>query len=127
MGLLEIITGLSHEFGTVDYVRGGGGNTSAKDGDTLWVGPRDKLTPGLAARIRRHKAEVVEARRRRAEAPCDTQLGWGPFRHERFAAIQSALRRRGFHVLADRPEVVLALLAVAEEFAVKLGERAGNE
>ncbi len=35
--LLEQLTALSHEFGTTDYVRGGGGNTSAKDAETLWV------------------------------------------------------------------------------------------
>jgi rhamnose utilization protein RhaD (predicted bifunctional aldolase and dehydrogenase) len=38
-GLLEAITELSHEFGTTDYVRGGGGNTSAKNDTTLWVKP----------------------------------------------------------------------------------------
>ena len=36
---LEDITRLSHEFGTEDYVRGGGGNTSVKDKHTLWVKP----------------------------------------------------------------------------------------
>jgi rhamnose utilization protein RhaD (predicted bifunctional aldolase and dehydrogenase) len=36
---LEEITRLSHEFGTEDYVRGGGGNTSVKDKHTLWVKP----------------------------------------------------------------------------------------
>ena len=30
---------MSHEFGTSDYVRGGGGNTSCKDERTLWVKP----------------------------------------------------------------------------------------
>lgn len=37
--LLETIAELSHEFGTDLYVRGGGGNTSAKDAETLWVKP----------------------------------------------------------------------------------------
>lgn len=36
---LEQIVLLSHEFGTADYVRGGGGNTSVKTTDTLWVKP----------------------------------------------------------------------------------------
>lgn len=53
--------------------------------------------------------------------------GSGPFRHERFAAMQSALRRRGFHVLADKPEVVLALVEAAEEIAARLVERGGDE
>ncbi len=39
MQLLKEISELSHKFGTVDYVRGGGGNTSAKDDETLWVKP----------------------------------------------------------------------------------------
>ncbi len=37
--LLRTITELSHEFGMPDYVRGGGGNTSCKTADTLWVKP----------------------------------------------------------------------------------------
>ena len=37
--LLKQITELSHQFGTTDYVRGGGGNTSVKTEDTLWVKP----------------------------------------------------------------------------------------
>lgn len=36
---LQIITQLSHEFGSDTYVRGGGGNTSAKDDKTIWVKP----------------------------------------------------------------------------------------
>lgn len=39
MELLEHITALSHEFGTSDYVHGGGGNTSVKDATTLWMKP----------------------------------------------------------------------------------------
>jgi len=37
--LLNTITALSHEFGTPDFVKGGGGNTSCKDAGTLWVKP----------------------------------------------------------------------------------------
>ena len=36
---LKTIVELSHEFGTTDYVKGGGGNTSVKDETTLWVKP----------------------------------------------------------------------------------------
>ncbi len=36
---LDIITSLSHEFGTEPFVLGGGGNTSCKDGQTLWIKP----------------------------------------------------------------------------------------
>lgn len=45
--LLKSITELSREFGTVDYVRGGGGNTSAKNESTLWVKPSGTTLAGL--------------------------------------------------------------------------------
>ena len=45
--LLKTITELSHEFGTPDYVRGGGGNTSCKTADTLWVKPSGTTLAGL--------------------------------------------------------------------------------
>ena len=37
--LLQQVTELSHEFGTLDYVCGGGGNTSCKNSTTLWIKP----------------------------------------------------------------------------------------
>ncbi|MBN1795953.1 MAG: class II aldolase [Sedimentisphaerales bacterium] len=37
--LLQQITELSNEFGTSDYVLGGGGNTSVKSEDKLWIKP----------------------------------------------------------------------------------------
>lgn len=45
--LLKVITGLSHEFGTPDFVKGGGGNTSAKTADTLWVKPSGATLAGI--------------------------------------------------------------------------------
>lgn len=39
MNSLETIAALSHEFGGPDYVLGGGGNTSVKDAETLWIKP----------------------------------------------------------------------------------------
>ena len=45
--LLATITELSHEFGTPDFVKGGGGNTSAKTADTLWVKPSGTTLAGL--------------------------------------------------------------------------------
>ena len=45
--LLDQITALSHEFGTTDYVRGGGGNTSVKNAQTLWVKPSGTTLAGL--------------------------------------------------------------------------------
>ncbi len=47
--LLETITSLSREFGAARYVKGGGGNSSCKDDDTLWIKPSGtvmaELTP----------------------------------------------------------------------------------
>ena len=45
--LLRMITELSHEFGTEMYVKGGGGNTSCKNADTLWVKPSGTTLAGL--------------------------------------------------------------------------------
>lgn len=45
--LLDIITTLSHEFGTPDFIKGGGGNTSAKTAETLWVKPSGTTLGGL--------------------------------------------------------------------------------
>jgi len=45
--LKNTITALSHEFGTADYVRGGGGNTSVKNADTLWVKPSGATLGGM--------------------------------------------------------------------------------
>lgn len=45
--ILDQITELSHEFGTTEYVRGGGGNTSCKDKNTLWVKPSGTTLSGL--------------------------------------------------------------------------------
>jgi len=47
LNILETITALSHEFGTTDYVRGGGGNTSCKDEHTLWIKPSGTTLSGL--------------------------------------------------------------------------------
>lgn len=47
MNLIETITELSHEFGTAEYVKAGGGNTSCKTADTLWVKPSGTTLAGL--------------------------------------------------------------------------------
>ncbi len=44
---LKSIVELSHEFGTPDYVKGGGGNTSVKNETTLWVKPSGTTLGGL--------------------------------------------------------------------------------
>jgi rhamnose utilization protein RhaD (predicted bifunctional aldolase and dehydrogenase) len=57
--LLTTITELSHEFGTPDFVKGGGGNTSCKTADTLWVKPSGttlaSLTPATFVAMDRRK------------------------------------------------------------------------
>ncbi len=45
--MLAEITTLSHAFGGSRYVRGGGGNTSVKDADTLWVKPSGTTLAGM--------------------------------------------------------------------------------
>lgn len=45
--LLDNITELSHQFGTPEFVKGGGGNTSCKTADTLWVKPSGTTLAGL--------------------------------------------------------------------------------
>ena len=47
MSSLKTIAQLSHRFGTVDYVKGGGGNTSCKSADTLWVKPSGTTLAGM--------------------------------------------------------------------------------
>ena len=45
--ILDTITMLSHEFGGGDYVKAGGGNTSCKSGDRLWIKPSGTTLLGL--------------------------------------------------------------------------------
>lgn len=47
MDILDTITTLSRDYGTVDFVKGGGGNTSAKRGDRLWVKPSGTTLAGM--------------------------------------------------------------------------------
>jgi rhamnose utilization protein RhaD (predicted bifunctional aldolase and dehydrogenase) len=44
---LEILAGLSREFGTDRYVKGGGGNTSFKNSETLWIKPSGLALPDM--------------------------------------------------------------------------------
>ncbi|MDD4870483.1 MAG: class II aldolase/adducin family protein [Kiritimatiellae bacterium] len=57
--MLDKITKLSHEFGTPEYVKGGGGNSSVKDKATLWIKPSGttlaELTKDLFVAIDRSK------------------------------------------------------------------------
>ena len=71
MELLERITELSHEFGTTGYIRGGGGNTSVKDENTLWVKASGTslagLTPESMVKMDRKKLAALN----RTQTPSD--------------------------------------------------------
>jgi rhamnose utilization protein RhaD (predicted bifunctional aldolase and dehydrogenase) len=62
MNDLKTIVELSHEFGTVDYVKGGGGNTSVKNETTLWVKPSGTTLGGLTAEtfVQMNRAKINE-------------------------------------------------------------------
>ncbi len=57
--IINVITDLSREFGAPEYVLGGGGNTSCKDVDTLWVKPSgtvlSEMTPESFVALSRAK------------------------------------------------------------------------
>jgi rhamnose utilization protein RhaD (predicted bifunctional aldolase and dehydrogenase) len=59
---LKTIVELSHEFGTVDYVKGGGGNTSVKNDTTLWVKPSGTTLGGLTEKtfVQMNRAKINE-------------------------------------------------------------------
>lgn len=61
--LLTALTALSHEFGQADYVFGGGGNSSAKNADTLWIKPSGTslgdMTPETFVAIDRGKLAAL--------------------------------------------------------------------
>ncbi len=60
---LSIITGLSREFGTPEFVKGAGGNTSAKNAGTLWIKPSGtclcNLAPGTFIALNRARLEKL--------------------------------------------------------------------
>lgn len=71
MNLLETITSLSHAFGSDEYVKAGGGNTSCKTAETLWVKPSGttlaNLTPETFVAMDRAELAKLYA----TEAPAD--------------------------------------------------------
>ncbi|VGO23209.1 class II aldolase/adducin family protein [Pontiella sulfatireligans] len=62
MNDLDTIVELSHEFGSVDYVKGGGGNTSVKNEETLWVKPSGTTLGGLSTEtfVAMNRAKINE-------------------------------------------------------------------
>ena len=83
MQLLDTITELSHEFGTADYVKGGGGNTSAKTADSLWVKPSGTTLGGLSPEgfVEMDRAKLGEIFQ--LEVPADP--------HEREVVVKDAM------------------------------------
>ncbi len=66
MDILRTITELSHAFGTPEFVQAGGGNTSCKTEDTLWIKPSGTTLAALTmesfvAMDRRALAKLYEA------------------------------------------------------------------
>ncbi|MFA7256690.1 MAG: class II aldolase/adducin family protein [Kiritimatiellales bacterium] len=59
---LKTIVELSREFGSVDYVKGGGGNTSVKNATTLWVKPSGTTLTGLTEQtfVAMNRAKINE-------------------------------------------------------------------
>jgi rhamnose utilization protein RhaD (predicted bifunctional aldolase and dehydrogenase) len=65
--MLDKITELSHEFGTSEYIQGGGGNSSVKNKETLWIKPSGTtmadLTRDMFVAIDRAKlAKIYDAK-----------------------------------------------------------------
>ena len=97
MNLLNIITQLSHEFGTPDYVQGGGGNTSAKDAQTLWIKPSGATLAGLAP------DRFVPMERRRLAALYTARVPDNPARREEM--VKNLLAAAVLPGAAGRPSV----------------------
>lgn len=59
---LKTIVELSHEFGSADYVKGGGGNTSVKNSTMLWVKPSGTTLGGLTEKtfVQMNRAKINE-------------------------------------------------------------------
>jgi rhamnose utilization protein RhaD (predicted bifunctional aldolase and dehydrogenase) len=78
MEVLSTITQLSHEFGGDDFVKGGGGNTSCKDAEKLWVKPSGTTLAGMSEDafvvLERQKINALYAAETPAEASAREEL-----------------------------------------------------
>ncbi len=107
MDILTAVTLLSHEFGTAEYVKGGGGNTSAKNGSSLWVKPSGTTLEGLQPNA------FVEVDRERLGllysicVPADAQ--------KREALVKEMMEKAVRQGQAGRPSVEAPLHDVLEE------------
>jgi len=93
-GEIQAIIKLSHEFGTPDYVKGGGGNTSVKDESTLWIKPSGTTLGGLTAE------KLVELDRSKLaafygmDAPSDVQQREAFVKDKMMAAVRKGSQGR---------------------------------
>ena len=71
MNLLDTITSLSHEFGAPEYVKAGGGNTSCKTADTLWIKPSGTTLAALTPEKFVAMDRATLAKLYAAEAPAE--------------------------------------------------------
>jgi rhamnose utilization protein RhaD (predicted bifunctional aldolase and dehydrogenase) len=69
MDILRTITELSHLFGSTDYVQAGGGNTSCKTAETLWIKPSGTSLGALTMESFVAMDRAVLGRLYTAEAP----------------------------------------------------------
>ncbi len=106
---LQTIVELSHEFGSEDYVKGGGGNTSVKNETTLWVKPSGTTLSGLTEEtfvaMNREKINELYA----AETPTEPTV-----REELVKNLMAAAVEKG----AGRPSVEAPLHNVFEAIFV---------
>jgi rhamnose utilization protein RhaD (predicted bifunctional aldolase and dehydrogenase) len=95
--MLDKITELSHEFGTPEYIQGGGGNTSAKNKETLWIKPSGttlaELTKDMFVAMDRQKLGKLFA----AKMPDDSSA--------REAAVMELMMAAMYPYSSGRPSV----------------------
>jgi hypothetical protein len=75
------------------------------DKHDLKIKPKSKLSLGMVLRVRAHKEQIMEVLRQQPAEPAVD-----PDRYKRYVALRESLIKRGYQVLADKPEVVLALM-----------------
>jgi len=72
MDILKTISELSHAYGTAEYVKAGGGNTSCKDAETLWIKPSGTTLAGLRPETFVRMDRAVLSHLYEAAAPVDS-------------------------------------------------------
>ena len=91
---IDTIVALSHEFGTPEYVKGGGGNTSFKNDTTLWIKPSGTTLGALTAEA---MVEIDRAKLRGLygwEPPNDVQAREASVKEQMMAAVRPGSKGR---------------------------------